>query len=283
MNDQASQLRQLVMRANRKAVAEHAAPPRLVVVAGGKRGVGATTLAVNLSIALASQGCRTVLIDADLTRADAAAHCGCNDTPGIGDVLAGRLDIHEVLQLGPGGIQLAAGAQSSDSRVHCTEKSLTRLLKQIRSLGLHADTVVVDAGHAPEDIAARFWQSGDDVLLVTSPDAVAVMDSYATIKTMLSRAEGSISLRLLVNFADTAEIAADVHRRIDQSCQRFLGMSLELGGALPADDLAPVATQKAVPRLLSAPQSALAQAVERLAANLVQPNRGVKLPRRLSA
>ena len=47
--------------------------PRKIVVSAGKGGVGTTTVAVNLAVSLARLGCRTVLVDADLSGADATA------------------------------------------------------------------------------------------------------------------------------------------------------------------------------------------------------------------
>lgn len=293
MHDQASQLRSLVLRANRQAVADHAPPPQLLVVAGGKPGVGATTVAINLAVALSRNGCRTVLVDANLQNASAAKYLECPEAPGIDDVLAARRDIHEILQLAPGGMQLAAGARRCAGAPICTERSLGRLLKQIRSLGPHADVVVVDAGHTPSDLAARFWQAGDHVLLVTTADAAAVMDSYASIKTMTARLPGAPALELLVNRAATQAIAADVHHRIDQSCQRFLGLSLALRGRLPdgslPDALLPDNSlpEQAVPRggaqspgAIAPPESSLANAVDRLAGEFLEASTDRPLPRR---
>jgi len=46
--------------------AERAASPRLIAVASGKGGVGKSTIAANLAIALAQQGMRVGLVDADI-------------------------------------------------------------------------------------------------------------------------------------------------------------------------------------------------------------------------
>jgi flagellar biosynthesis protein FlhG len=282
MHDQASQLRSLVLRANRQAVADHAPPPQLLVVAGGKPGVGATTVAINLAVALSRNGCRTVLVDADLSSASAATYLECPEVPGIDDVLAARRDIHEILQLAPGGIQLAAGARRGAGAPLCTERSLGRLLKQIRSLGPHADAVVVDAGHLPSDLAARFWQAGDRVLLVTTADAAAVMDSYATIKTMLARLPGAVALELLVNRAAAEAVAADVHRRIDQSCQRFLGISLALRSALPNEAIGKTSAHSLgsiAPSSIAQPESPLAKAFDLLASKFLEESTERPLPR----
>src|SRR5580698_267253 len=74
MSDQANELRQLVLRAALHSPSAEQ-PPKLIVVTSGKGGVGTTTIAVNLAIALARDGRRTVLVDADLEQADAGRLC----------------------------------------------------------------------------------------------------------------------------------------------------------------------------------------------------------------
>jgi flagellar biosynthesis protein FlhG len=278
MLDQASTLRHLLLREH--AAGGEAPHSRLIVVAGGKPSLGVTTLSVNLAVALARSGSRTVLIDADLQQADAAILCGCSPTPNLGEVLASRRDIHEVLQRGPGGMQLIAGMNVADARTQTTTKGQKRFLRQLHSLGKHVDVFVVDAGSAPTDFARQLWAAADDVLLVTSPDVVAVMDSYAAIKTMFTPALKHPQLRLIVNQAEDQAQARDVFRRIDQSCQRFLEVSLTLAAALPVDSQAVQAARHGVPVLLLTPQAPLCRAIDQLTDDLLKepeaPTSGVR-------
>ncbi|MGC3971163.1 MAG: P-loop NTPase [Pirellulales bacterium] len=181
MPDQANDLRRLVLQHGRNALND-SPPPKLVVVAGGKGGVGTTTLAVNLSVALARQGRRTVLVDADFAGPDCAALCRLDERYGGADVLAGRRTVHEVLQLGPGGVQVLPSARGSSEAGDCTPQAQDRLLTQLESLGPHADVIVIDAGSGSGRAMKRFWDAADLVLLVSHPDTVAVMDAYAAIK-----------------------------------------------------------------------------------------------------
>jgi flagellar biosynthesis protein FlhG len=275
MIDQASQLRRLVLKSGRSLAGDDAAPPRTLVISGSKLGLGATTLATNLAVSLAAHGSRIVLIDADLARADVAAHCGLSDAISIADVLLGRRDIHEALQRGPGGMQVVAGTRTAEGRNACSERALQRLWRQIQSLGRHADLVLIDAGNGPTEPTIRLWQEASEVLLTTTPDAVAVMDTYATIKTLLGRSAIRGPVRLIVNRADSAEVGADVHRRIDHSCQRFLGIPLPLAGWIPSDPGALAALRRGQPLVLARPDSPLAQAIDELAERLLaepQPN-----------
>jgi flagellar biosynthesis protein FlhG len=235
--------------APRGALAGH----NTLVISGGRPGVGATAIALQLATALAREAQRIVLIDADPFSADIAARCEHSGALGIGEVLAGRKTIHEVLQLGPAGMQILAGAANQQIRDSLNGRSIARLLKQMRSLAPHAEWLVVDAGNQPSELAARLWSAADRLLVVTSPDAVAVMDTYALIKTLLSRQSLRQSPALVVNQAADEATAADVHRRIDQSCRRFLGLAIAFAGWLPLDPkvkLAVMAAEALTPSVL---------------------------------
>src|SRR5688572_26812793 len=100
--DQANDLRNLVLHAVRGVgPSPDVPPPKIVVVAGGKGGVGTTTVAVNLAAALAREGRRVVLADADFAGPNVAELCGVDGAYGAADVLAGRRTVHEVLLRGP--------------------------------------------------------------------------------------------------------------------------------------------------------------------------------------
>lgn len=265
MIDQATELRKLASQAGRDPADEAGRVPRLLAVSGGKGGVGVTTLAVNLSVALSRRGTRVVLVDADLYRADVATLCGLEERGNVADVLSARRDIHEVLQSGPAGIKVVPGLWAPGHPADYSETAQQRLLRQLRTLGKHADMVVLDVGNGGNEVLRRFWNSADDVLLVTTPDSMSVMDSYATIKR-LATAEDRLKIRLIVNKAIDQHVADDVYRRIDTSCQRFLGLRVESLGHVPSADCADAAASAAVPFVTSAPDNAATSALDRMAA-----------------
>lgn len=233
----------------------HNVRPAIALISGGRPGVGATTLAVHLATALAQEALRVVLIDANLCRADVAARCNLTSSLGIEDVLAGRKNIHEVLQRGPAGMQILSGVASPTVSSSLGQRAMQRLMRQIQSLGRHTDWLIIDAGNQPSEFTANLWSMADHLLVVTSPDAVAVMDTYALIKTLLSRHSLRPAPSLVVNGVKEEAVAADVHRRIDQSCRRFLGLAIDFAGAVPHDPAILHQTERSFP---------LAQALTRL-------------------
>jgi flagellar biosynthesis protein FlhG len=278
MRDQAAELRSLVLRAARQNPVDTGPPSRLVALTGGKGGVGATTLAVNLSVALAQQGARVVLVDADLYRADVAALCSLPEQASVADVLMARRDIHEVLQRGPAGIQVLPGVWAPGPLTDCSEKAQRRLIDQLRTLGRHADVVILDVGNQPSEFVLRFWEAASEIVLVSTADSISVMDTYATIKTLAP--SGHAVMRLLVNQAAAAHEAVDVHRRIDQSCQRFLGREVGLLGFVPPDEQVAAAARAGVPVVLASPACPATREIERVAVALAakEPLRLAKSP-----
>src|SRR5262249_41957435 len=102
----------------------------------------------------------------------------------------------------------------------------------LRGLHERADTVILDIGSGHHELARNYWRAADKTILVTTSDSAAVMETYATIKTVLE-GEPLETLALLVNREASASEAADVHRRIQQSCRRFLGIGIESLGPVP--------------------------------------------------
>lgn len=233
MHDQANHLRQLVS-AGRRTEAIGNTAPRLIALAGGKGGVGVTTLAIQLAQALARDGRRTLLIDADAQRPDVATYCGLPDGYSVADVLSGRRTLHEAIRLGPAGIQILPGASPLGRATQWTTASQERFIADLRSLGMHADVALLDVGSACDAVSHRFWQAADEVLLVTTPDPVAVLDAYAAVKSFWTGG-GMTPVASLVNQATDDAEATSVHERLRQACRRFLGAELAEAGTVPAD------------------------------------------------
>lgn len=263
MTAQAASLKTMMNRVHRPDIPP---PPRTIAIAGGRRGIGITSISVNLAIAMAQQGQRTVIVDADLVRADVAGTCGVTPACTIADVLAGKRGIHEVLERGPGGIQLVAGSNSPQCRSLCSERAMGRLIDQIRALGRHTDAVVIDIGSSPTDLMCRLWQAADRVLVTTTADSVAVMDAYALIKSVAVATDERRPLALVVNQAESESLALDIFGRMDRSCRRFLGLGIELCGWLPMVGRQSGGT---IPWVLRQPLPSIAALIERMAGQLL--------------
>jgi flagellar biosynthesis protein FlhG len=272
MHDQATELRNLIRRCATESPAPHDAPRKLVVSAG-KGGVGTTTIAVNLAVTLARSGWRTILCDADLNGGDATWLCGVEAAHSIGDVLSGRRTVHEVLQPGPDGIQLVPGLWSPSAMPDCSPSAQQRLLRELDELGRHAEWIVIDAGSGLNQVVRRFWEAADELLLVTTTDAVSIMDAYAAVKLFVTDHPSAV-IRTVVNQSPQAVVASGVHARLALAAQRFLGLGLLAGGSVPWDPALPLATSQARPLRADDADSPAGQAIRLMAQELAAAARG---------
>lgn len=221
MHDQADELRHLVRLGVHAGQAD---APRWLTVFGGKGGVGTTTVSLEIARSLAVAGRRVVLIDGDFVGPDLASFTGVEPRYTIGDVLASRRTVHESLEPGPQGMHLLLGPPPELRPLECSPTAQERLIEQLRSLGPHADVVVVDAGAAVGRTMRRFWQAADDLLLVTTADPVSVTDTYAALKQLYTR-EPDQAVHAVVNNCSDAAVGKAVGERFAEACRRFLALS----------------------------------------------------------
>jgi len=244
---------------------------RLLVVAGGKGGVGTTTIALNLAAMLSARGTRTLLVDAPPRRGDIAAMCGIDERENVADVLSGRRTVREVMQRGPHGLWLLPGGWSTPEETLRGGLPLGRLVNQLRSSGEFAQLVLVDVGAGLGPTQRMFWSAADEILVVTTGDSVAIMDTYAAIK-LLAPGQAGVSLRLIVNQAGSRDSAGDVSRRIAAACSRFLGRSIGFAGHVPQDAAIPLAARDVQLMNDFAPGAAATLCLEDIAGTLAHGN-----------
>ena len=222
--DQADQLRKLV----RQTVEQHPALAPgvpLVVVSGGKGGVGVSTVATELAHELAALGKRTVLVDANPLQPDIANRFGLDVLVGLADVLDGSRSAIEVLQPLGESIRLLPGHWAADTPPELSSAALKRLLNELRSLHEQADIIVLDVGSGMSPWVQQLWKAAQQILLVSTDESVAVMDSYAAVKlSPWGDVDGKV--RLVVNQSDNAANAETIGTRFAATCRRFLGIQV---------------------------------------------------------
>jgi MinD-like ATPase involved in chromosome partitioning or flagellar assembly len=249
MTDQANKLRTLIHGADPFA---RVAPegPAMVVVAGGRAGTGATTVAVNLAAALQERMGRVLVVDAVEARSNllTAADVRRSGEFSLRDVLSGKCEIGDAMVEGPGQVMVLAQGRNVTRKESASRTSTSsvgtrdaatwrrqeqqRLMSGLDSLRDEIDLVVVDAGTGVSAWSRRFWLRAQLVVLVTTTDGPAVLDSYAMLKRSIVDASGPV-VRLLINQCDVEHMAADAQQRFASACERFLGRAVPALPALP--------------------------------------------------
>ena len=169
------------------AVQRKRAAPRIIAVAGGKGGVGKSTVAVNLALAIARLGHRVTLVDADLGAANLHTMLGLLNPPtGLSDFLDHRVDTLDALKtrvILPTLTLVPGSSRPGAANLDKTEK--LRLLDAIA--GLDADCVVVDVGAGSSYNVVDFVAAADHKLFVLTPQLPSLHNGYALLKACVHR------------------------------------------------------------------------------------------------
>jgi flagellar biosynthesis protein FlhG len=224
MLDQAHDLRRLATTGRGDAQSpSRGGRPTLIVVAGGKGGVGTTTVALNLAAALVQTGRRAVLVDADLRGGDAATVCGVEPRYTLADVLANRRKWNEALCDGPDGTSLVVGHAGWLDGGN-PSAAARALLDRLDRPDFPADLAIIDAGSGPGGILPYLGPQADAVVLVTTGDAASVVGTFAAIKRMAG--DGSAAPPHVVANMTAGVEAQTIHYRLVRTCRRMLGIEL---------------------------------------------------------
>ncbi|MFN8630270.1 MAG: response regulator [Chloroflexota bacterium] len=258
---------ELVMRiqqARQAAVeAEQAGAARMITVFAPKGGVGKTTIAFNLAVAIGQGGLKTVLIDGSLQFGDMRALLKVPmDAPSLLDLPTDRIqesDLEDVLWRDPSGIDILL----APPRVEMAEMvSLRDLEKAISLLRRVYQVVIVDTPAVVNDINLAFLDSADTILEIVTWDSTTIHSTMVMADAFRAIGYPAAKVRYLVNRSDSTggfdqTVLTNVLGRVPEH-------SVSSGGALVVRT-----NNEGIPFVLADPTAPISQDIFRTAGELV--------------
>jgi len=237
---------------------------KVVCIASGKGGTGKSILASNLASARAHAGERVLLIDFDAGLANAHLLLGLAPAHDMGDVLAGRVKVHQALVEGPGGLHLLSGGVGRPALANPTRRELDRLFKLLQPLESEYDLIVIDHGAGMSYGTVTHLAATSTLMLVTNPEITALSDAYALYKRA-HMVNSEIRVGLVLNRAHDEQEAESAWERFQSVSQRFLGHQPEWIGWVPFDHAVRTSVHRRTPVTLDTPDCAAAHALRNVA------------------
>jgi len=216
---------------------------RVIAVTGGKGGVGKTTVAVNLSLALAKLGRRVVLLDGDLGLGSIDVLLGLSLQYTLVDLVEGRCELSDVIVRGPGGVRIVPASSGIQGMVHLSPAQHAGLIQAFSGISDSLDVLVIDTAAGIGASVISLVRAAHEVLLVVCDEPTSITDAYAQIK-LLNRDYGMDRFRVLVNMTHSPQEGRALFAKLTKITDQFLDIALQYVGSVPYDEFARRAVQK---------------------------------------
>lgn len=147
----------------------------LLTLCGAKGGVGTTTIAIHLAVAVAGAGHTVCLVELDLQGGDLSGYLDVKHRHSIADLaLAGDLDgavVADALFVHPLGPHLLLAPAHGEDAEDISARAVRQILTVLRS---RYDVVIVDGGGHVADANAMAVELADELVIVATPDVPAL-------------------------------------------------------------------------------------------------------------
>jgi pilus assembly protein CpaE len=236
---------------------------RVYSVFAPKGGVGKTTIAFNLAVALGQSEQRTVLIDGSLQFGDLRSLLKVPvDAPSILDLPTDRVaesDLQDVLWRDPSGIDILLAPPRVEMAEMVTTRDVDKILSLLRRV---YGAIVIDMSSALNDINLSFLDLSDTIVEIVTYDSTTIHNTIAVADAFRMIGYPASKVRYLVNRADSAGGIDPI------DLERALGRVPE--HRVVSDGLLVVqSNNEGVPFVLANPAAPISQDLRRIAGELL--------------
>jgi pilus assembly protein CpaE len=234
----------------------------LIAVFSPKGGVGKTTIAFNLAVALQELGPRTVLIDGNFQFGDLRGLLKVPaDAPSILELPTDRVtqsDLDRTLWRDPSGIDILLAPPRIEMAEMLSARDVEKVLSILRRV---YPMIVVDLSSAINDVNLVFLDSATTVLVIVTAESTTIRNVASAAETFRAIGYSATKLHYLLNRSDAAGAlpAEELARMIGRNPDHHI----------PSDGrLVVTSNNDGLPFVLAQPDAPISRAIRVLAAEL---------------
>lgn len=243
--------------------------PRTISILSGKGGVGKSVVAFNLADAMARQGAKVLLIDADFGCGNQHLLANVAVEFGIGEYASRQVPLREAVTTLTGGVDLLASTWNETLGEARDVTFTAKLLQRIRSDARNYDFILIDHASGRSNQSAMMAHASDIALLLVIPELTSLSDGYGLYKHLLSLGD-SVDCGLVINRAQNSDEATFIAEQFQLLTERFMGRPIAALAAILEDESVRRSIGAQLPLAHINSQSPACQAITQFATVLLQ-------------
>jgi flagellar biosynthesis protein FlhG len=210
-------------------------PVQVIAISSGKGGVGKTTIAVNLAVALAYSGKKVMLLDADLGIPNVDVHLGLGPAGTMFDVLQDRIRLQDVVIEGPAGVMVVSGSPGNGQLAELGRAANAGIIRAFAEFDLPLDVLIVDNATGISDGVLAFSRASQEVIVVVCDDPASLRGGYSLIR-LLNEQYDIQRFQIVVNMVEGMRHGFGLYRKLVDMVDADLDVNLVFLGAVPSDN-----------------------------------------------
>jgi flagellar biosynthesis protein FlhG len=242
---------------------------RVIAVSSGKGGVGKTSLAVNLALALAEHQYKVIILDGDLGLANVDVAFGVIPDYNIKHLITGQKKIEDILYPVARGVTIFPGASGISELANLDRGQLKNVLVNMGRLEKMADILLIDTGAGLGHSVLNFISASDDLIVVLTPEPPAMTDAYGLIK-VIKNMQIKVNVNVVVNMVENELEAQQTYERLEKAVSKFLGVPINLIGWIYSDPLVNRSVLNQKPLGFTNSRSAAYKCIQGIAGNIMR-------------
>ncbi|MFQ3548294.1 MAG: P-loop NTPase [Armatimonadota bacterium] len=225
MIDQATALRKLAEeRVTIRKTAAVEADVKIIAVTSGHDKVGKSYVAVNLANTLLDEGKSIRFIDAGNDKDNAHDLLGVSLGPSFKNILNKKMKSNQVWQKISDKMHILNANNMINQKSGVDYSIALNIIDEAINSSQAGDIIIIDTPSLMSESLMPLLGVADELILVTTPEASSVTDSYAALKMIFNNFSDA-KICLVANKCISISQAEGIIKRLDDICRKFLNMS----------------------------------------------------------
>ena len=238
----------------------------LITISSGKGGVGKTFLSINLAHALALQGKKVLLIDADIGLANIDIQLGIIPKKDLSHVFCEHLSIENIIITHENTrFDLIAGRSGSGFLGKLSQITLNKFIKDITLLGKNYDYVIIDLESGMSKLVKKFIQSSFFNIVLLNEEPASLTNAYSLLKWA-----HILNPCVVITNTTSLEQGERIFNALSKAAHKFIGISSTYLGSIPKDTNVPVVIGRQMPILNFSPKSIASRSIKKISNNIMK-------------